>query len=289
MDGGKYAFLHAKLLLKEPKSEIFMVSSGLEFGLCGKPRNMATANRNSRVHGLNPTLFVQCLVDAVYPEVGDALLCIFDKLGIPLSCPTQQTCCGQSAFNSGYRREAIIAARRFIEIFEGAETVVCPSGSCVSMVKHHYPVLFRNEPDWLDRSRRLADKTYELTQYLVDILGTEDTGATYEGIVTYHDSCHLLRDLGVRDQPRKLLRNVAGADFVELKDSDRCCGFGGAFAVKYPEISAAMARDKAQKILASGADLVVGCDVGCLMNIQGILNRQKSAVKVMHIAQILAR
>jgi len=250
---------------------------------------MTTANQNTDVHGLNPTLFVQCLVDAVYPEVGEAIICIFDRMGIPVSCPTDQTCCGQSAFNSGYRREAKIAARRFIQIFESAQTVVCPSGSCVSMVKHHYPELFRNEPVWLQRSLALAEKTFELTQYLVDVLGVEDTGASYEGVLTYHDSCHLLRDLGVRDQPRRLLRNVTGAEFVELRDSDRCCGFGGAFAVKYPEISAAMARDKAQKIVASGADLVVGCDIGCLMNIQGMLSREKSSVKVMHIAQILAR
>ena len=234
------------------------------------------------------TLFIQCLVDGIYPEVGEAMVQIFRKLGITMTCPTQQTCCGQPAFNSGYRREARIAAKRFIQIFETADTIVCPSGSCVTMVRHHYAELFNGDGSWLQRARQVADKTYELTEYLVDILGVDDIGAQYDGKVTYHDSCHLLRSLRIREQPRRLLRKVAGAEFVELDDSDICCGFGGSFSVKYAEISAAMVEDKVNKIIASGADTVVGCDMGCLMNIQGMLSRRGSDIKVRHIAQILA-
>jgi L-lactate dehydrogenase complex protein LldE len=234
------------------------------------------------------TLFIQCLVDGIYPEVGEAMVRIFHNLGIDLACPTQQTCCGQPAFNSGYRQEAKVAARKFIDIFETADTIVCPSGSCVTMVRHHYPELFKNDAAWLPRANRVADKTYELTEFLVDVLGEDDLGAHYDGAVTYHDSCHLLRKLRIKEQPRRLLRNVAGAEFIEMNDSDKCCGFGGSFAVKYSDISAAMVEDKVNNIIKSGADTVVGCDMGCLMNIQGLLSRRESAIKTMHIAQILA-
>ena len=234
------------------------------------------------------TLFIQCLVDGIYPEVGEALVKIFRRLGFDPACPTGQTCCGQPAFNAGYRREARVAARRFIEIFETAETIVCPSGSCVTMVRHHYPELFDDDDSWRQRARQVAAKTYELTQYLVDVLGLDDLGAHYDGKITYHDSCHLLRNLRVKDQPRRLLRNVSGVDFVEMSDSDKCCGFGGSFAVKYADISAAMVEDKVNNIIDSGADTVVGCDMGCLMNIQGMLSRKGSDIKVRHIAQILA-
>jgi len=240
--------------------------------------------------GKNKTvsLFIQCLVDGIYPQVGEAMVHIFRKLGISMTCPTQQTCCGQPAYNSGFRREARIAAKRFIEIFETADTIVCPSGSCVTMVRHHYAELFKDDASWELRARQVADKTYELTEYLVDILGVDDLGAKYDGKVTYQDSCHLLRSLRVREQPRRLLRKVSGAEFVELYDSDKCCGFGGSFSVKYADISAAMVDDKVNNIIASGADTVVGCDMGCLMNIQGMLSRKGSDIKIMHIAQILA-
>jgi L-lactate dehydrogenase complex protein LldE len=234
------------------------------------------------------TLFIQCLVDGIYPEVGEAMVRIFHQLGIPLVCPTEQTCCGQPAFNSGYRREAGVAAKRFIEIFEAADVVVCPSGSCVTMVRHHYPQLFEDNDPWLQRARKVASKTYELTEYLVDILGVVDLGARYDGRITYHDSCHLLRYLRVHEQPRKLLSRVSGAEFIEMHDSDRCCGFGGSFSVKYSDISEAMVLDKVNNIIASGADTVVGCDMGCLMNIQGMLSRKGSEIKIRHIAQILA-
>ncbi len=235
------------------------------------------------------TLFIQCLVDGIYPQVGEAVVGIFRKLGVNLTCPTRQTCCGQSAFNSGYQGEARVAAKRFIEIFESAEAIVCPSGSCVTMVRHHYPQLFADDAAWLQRAQDVAAKTFELTEYLVDILGVvDDLGAHYTGVITYHDSCHLLRNLRVKEQPRSLLRKISGAEFVEMNDSDRCCGFGGSFSFKYADISAAMAEEKVHNIIASGADTVVGCDMGCLMNIQGMLSRKGSSIKAMHIAQLLA-
>ncbi len=236
----------------------------------------------------NVTLFIQCLIDGIYPEVGEAVVAVFRKLGISLTCPTRQTCCGQPAFNAGYRGEARVAARRFIEIFESAEAIVCPSGSCVTMVRHHYPQLFEADAVWLQRARQVAAKTFELTEYLVDILGVTDLGARCDGVVTYHDSCHLLRNLRIKEQPRRLLSNISGAEFVEMNDSDRCCGFGGSFSFKYADISAAMVQDKLDNIIASGADTVVGCDMGCLMNIQGMLSRQGSSIRVMHIAELLA-
>jgi len=234
------------------------------------------------------TLFIQCLVDGIYPEVGEAVVAIFRKLGVKLTCPDQQTCCGQPAYNAGYQGEAREAARRFIEIFESAQAIVCPSGSCVTMVRHHYPQLFTDDAAWLQRAQQVAARTFELTEYLVDILGVDDLGAHFDGVVTYHDSCHLLRNLRIKEQPRRLLNRISGTEFVEMNDSERCCGFGGSFSFKYADISAAMAEDKARNIIASGADTVVGCDMGCLMNIQGMLSRKGADIKVMHIAQLLA-
>ncbi len=234
------------------------------------------------------TLFIQCLVDGIYPEVGEAMVAIFRKLGIHLTCPTQQTCCGQPAFNSGYQEEARVAAKRFIDIFESADSIVCPSGSCVTMVRHHYPQLFEDDAAWLLRAKHVAARTYELTEYLVDILGVDDLEAHFDGVVTYHDSCHLLRNLRIKEQPRRLLNNISGTKFVEMNQSDYCCGFGGSFSFKYADISAALAADKVNNIIDSGADTVVGCDMGCLMNIQGMLSRKGSDIKIMHIAQILA-
>ena len=234
------------------------------------------------------TLFVQCLVDSLYPEVGEAMLTLFGRLGIDVDCPIDQTCCGQPAFNAGYRRAAQTAAKRFIRIFEDAEMIVCPSGSCVSMVKHHYPELFADDLRWHDRARAVGQRCFEFSQFMVDVLRVEDVGAAYRGTVTYHDSCHLLRALGVAEQPRRLIRQIRGAELVEMHDADKCCGFGGSFSVKYPQISTAMVDDKVANILASGADTVAGCDISCLMNIQGRLSRLGLPVKTRHLAQLLA-
>ncbi|MFO7667144.1 MAG: (Fe-S)-binding protein [Desulfobacterales bacterium] len=234
------------------------------------------------------TLFIQCLIDGIFPEVGFAVVRIFEKLGIGVECPAEQTCCGQPAFNSGYRKEAKLAAEHFIGVFGDAETIVCPSGSCVDMVRNHYPELFRDDPILLEKAKEIGARTFELTEYLVDVLGVEDLGSRYDGKITYHDSCHLMHGLGVKEQPRKLIRRIKGAEFVEMYDSDRCCGFGGAFSVKYPKISTAILEDKVKNIIDSKAEIVTGCDMGCLMNIQGILSRRELPVKTLHIAQLLA-
>ncbi len=248
-----------------------------------KHKDFLSMNSPNRI-----TLFIQCLVDGFFPEVGDAMLSIFNRLGISVNCPLDQTCCGQSAFNAGYRKAARKAAKRFIEIFEDSQFIVCPSGSCVSMVKCHYPELFKDHGKWHERAVAVGQKTFEFSEYLVDVLKVEDVGACYHGKITYHDSCHLLRKLGIAEQPRRLIRNIREAELVEMKDPDRCCGFGGTFSIKYPEISTAILDEKISNIVASGADVVAGCDVSCLMNIQGRLSRIGSNVKTLHIAQLLA-
>jgi L-lactate dehydrogenase complex protein LldE len=234
------------------------------------------------------SLFIQCLIDALYPEVGEAVVRIFERLGIPVTYPQGQTCCGQPAYNAGYLDEARSAARHFLEVFADAPCIVAPSGSCVHMVRHHYRHLLADDPVWFERARRVAVRTYELTEYLVDVIGVTDLGVRLEGSVTYHESCHLLRGLGISDQPRALLKNIVGLRLVEMKNADTCCGFGGTFAFKYPVISAAMVEDKVRHILETGADTITGCDMGCLMNIEGALSRRGHAVRVRHIAQLLA-
>ena len=233
------------------------------------------------------TLFIQCIVDSVFPKVGQSMVRVLDRLGVSMDYPEDQTCCGQPAFNSGYRGEARDAAKRFIEIFEDAETIVCPSGSCVDMVRNHYVDLFEKDSKWLERARLVAEKTFEFSEFLVDVLKVEDVGASFAQRVTYHDSCHLMRGIGVSRQPRKLISNVKDIDFVEMHDADRCCGFGGTFSFKYPGISTAMLEDKVRNIETSEAQVVVGCDMGCLMNIQGMLSRKNINIKTMHIAELL--
>lgn len=238
--------------------------------------------------GTTVSLFIQCLVDTMFPETGEAMITIFDRLGIPYDYPKGQTCCGQPAFNSGYQQDAAAAAKHFINLFEDAEVIVCPSGSCVHMVRHHYPDLFADDPAMHSRALAVGAKTYEFTQYLVDELGIVDVGSDFTGTVTYHDSCHLSRGLGIAEQPRTLLRNIQGLELIEMKDSDTCCGFGGTFSVNYPEISTAMADEKIDNILETKAEVVTGCDISCLMNILGRVSRREESVQVLHIAQILA-
>jgi len=233
------------------------------------------------------TLFIQCIVDSVFPKVGQSMVRVLDRLGVSMDYPEDQTCCGQPAFNSGYRGEARAAAKRFIEIFEDAEAIVCPSGSCVDMVRNHYGDLFENDSRWLARAEHVAVKTFEFSEFLVDVLKVEDAGASFAERVTYHDSCHLMRGIGVSRQPRVLISNVKEIDFVEMHDADRCCGFGGTFSFKYPDISTVMLEEKVRNIEASGAGVVVGCDMGCLMNIQGMLKRKNININTMHIAELL--
>ena len=234
-------------------------------------------------------LFVTCIVDTIYPQVGEAVVAVLEKAGVKINVPAGQTCCGQPAFNTGMRPEAARIAKHTISVFEAAPgAVVVPSGSCAAMIRHSYPELFAHDPAWLPRAQALAARTYELTEFLVDVLGVTDLGASYSGKLTYHSSCHLLRELGVDRQPRALLANVHGAELVELVGSQECCGFGGVFSVEHPEVSAEMLRRKLDNIEASQAPVVVSCDAGCSTNINGGLHRRGGQQRVVHIAELLA-
>ena len=233
-------------------------------------------------------LMITCLGDMFFPEVGVAMVRLLRGLGVEVEFPEGQTCCGMPLFNSGYHHDAALVAARTVKLFERAEHVVVPSGSCAWMVKTESPGLLKHDPALRAAAESLARRTRELSQFLVEVLGVSRVDSPFEGRVTYHDSCHLLRGIGVKEQPRRLLRRVSGLELVEMKDSDYCCGFGGAFAIKYPDISGAMVYDKVDKIVASGVDTVVGCDTGCLLNIAGAVSRRGLPIKTMHIAEILA-
>ncbi len=235
------------------------------------------------------SLLVTCLVDQFFPEVGESVVRVLQRLGIQVDFPQAQTCCGQPMFNAGFHQEAGRLARRLLDIFDGSEYLVAPSGSCGSMVKIFGPGLFRDEPELHRRAQELAGRTYEFSQFLVDVVGVTDVGATYSGKVTYHASCHLLRELGVRDAPLALLKAVQGVEYVPMTQYDTCCGFGGSFAVKYPHISTALLDDKLRWLQESGADTLVANDTGCLMHLQGALHRRGLPVKVMHLAELLAQ
>lgn len=233
-------------------------------------------------------LFITCLLDSLYPSTAYSVVKIFQHLGIQVEVPPGQTCCGQPAFNAGLRLQASPIARHTIQVFERTEgPVVIPSGSCAAMIRIGYLELFAEDPIWLPRARQLAERTFELTEFLVDVLGVTDLGARWPGKLTYHASCHLLRELGVDRQPRLLLSAVRDAELVELPGAADCCGFGGVFSVEHPEISTAMLARKMDHIEASGAPLVVACDAGCITNIQGGLKRAGRPQRVVHIADIL--
>ncbi len=235
------------------------------------------------------SLFITCLVDQLCPNVGVAAVEVLRRAGCEVIFDERQTCCGQPAFNTGYRKEARKFAERFIEIYEEseAEYIVSPSGSCTAMVKHFHE-LFPDDQNWRERCKKIAAKTYEFSSFLVNVLKIENLNAKFDGKLTWHDACHGLRDLNIRREPRKLLQNVEKAEFVELQGADVCCGFGGTFSVKFPEISAAILDNKIEAIEKSGADFVVSCDASCLMQIGGRLSRINSKVKPLHIAEILA-
>lgn len=235
------------------------------------------------------SLFITCLVDQFFPEVGMSVVSVLRKLGVEVDFPAEQTCCGQPAFNSGFSSEARELAKRFIGIFEKSEYVVAPSGSCSSMVRVFYPELFRDDPEWHKRAESLASRTYEFTEFLVNVLKVEDVGAAYHGKVALHQSCHLLRELNVRTEPQCLLRGVKGIELVELERAEACCGFGGMFSIKYPHISGSILQDKIDSVKKSGAEVVVASDVGCLMHIAGGLCRQSATARTMHIAELLAK
>ncbi len=233
-------------------------------------------------------LFVTCLVDLFRPTIGFASIKLLEEAGCDVEVPAAQTCCGQPAYNSGDADNAGAIARQVIDAFEGYDYIVAPSGSCAGMLSKHYPDLLASDKAYADRARRLAAKTFELTQFLVDVRKVDTIGARLTGSVTYHDSCSSLREMGVKAQPRKLLAGVDGLILKELPDGESCCGFGGTFCVKYPEISNRMVEEKTGNIAKSGADLLLAGDLGCLLNMAGKLKRQGSAVQARHVAEVLA-
>lgn len=233
------------------------------------------------------SLFITCLVDQFHPEIGLGMVRVLERLGLACEFPDAQTCCGQPAFNAGCPDEARRVARQFLRAFQDTEHIVAPSGSCVSFVKHHLPSLFEPGSDEHRDATAVAGRVHEFSEFLVRVLGTDDVGAAFPHRVTYHDSCHLLRELGVRDEPRRLLAKVRGLELVELPASDTCCGFGGVFSITQPDISAAMGEDKIKNIRRSGAEHVVACDTGCLMHLRGLMSRHGIGVKAVHLAEIL--
>jgi L-lactate dehydrogenase complex protein LldE len=228
-------------------------------------------------------LFVTCLVDALFPSVGQATVSLLERLGHEVEFREAQTCCGQMHLNSGYRDEARDLARRFVKVFHDAEVIVTPSASCAGMVRESYPLLLGSD------AGDVPGRVFELTELLYDRLGVSDTGGSFAERVCYHPTCHSLRNLGLGDRPEQLLRTVRGLELLPLEDADQCCGFGGTFAVKNADVSAAMLADKLDRIEESGAQVVTAVDNSCLMHIQGGLRRRRSSVRAMHIAEILAR
>jgi L-lactate dehydrogenase complex protein LldE len=235
-------------------------------------------------------LFVTCLADTLFPDVGKATVRLLERLGHEVVFPAEQTCCGQMHINTGYQREALPLIRRYVDTFEPHDVIVAPSGSCVGSISHQHAMVARRHGD-LNLARRaeaVAARTYELSQLLIDVLGVEDVGAHYPHRVAYHPTCHSLRLLRVGDGPERLLRNVSGIDLVPLPNADVCCGFGGTFAVKNADTSTAMLADKMQNVLATGAEVCTAGDSSCLMHIGGGLARLRTGVKTVHLAEILA-
>ncbi|MCC6263236.1 MAG: (Fe-S)-binding protein [Bryobacterales bacterium] len=234
------------------------------------------------------SIFVTCVIDQLFPKVGLAMATVLERLGYEIDFREAQTCCGQPAFNSGFRDEARTVAAHFLNVFEDAEYIVVPSGSCTSMCSHHYAELYRDDPPMLARSRALAPRVWEFSRFLTDVAKVEDVGAVWNGKVTYHDSCHALRELKIKDGPRRLLRYVQGLELVEMDTAEECCGFGGTFSVKFGEVSGAMVGTKIASIKRTGADAVVSIDSSCLMQIEGAIRREGLPVKVLHLAEVLA-
>ena len=233
------------------------------------------------------SLFVTCLADTCFPHVAESVVRLLHRLGCEMDFPPLQTCCGQPAFNSGYHDDAREVARQWITAFEHSDYVVTPSGSCAGMVHHYYEDLFMDEPEWLEKAKHLIERTYEFSQFIVQVLGRTDIGAAFEGKATYHPSCHATRLLGITEEPMLLLQQVKGLTLVDLPHKEDCCGFGGTFAIKMPEMSEAMVTEKAQYVVDTEADILIGSDMGCLMNIGGRLNKEGRPIRIMHLAELL--
>jgi len=238
--------------------------------------------------GKRVSLFVTCIVDQLFPKVGMAMAGVLERLGYQVDFPEDQTCCGQPAFNSGYRSEARAVARHFLKVFESSEAIVVPSGSCTSMVVHHFAELFSKDPETLAKVHALEKRVWEFATFLTEVEGVEDVGARLNEVVTFHDGCHGLRELGIRNAPRRLLARVRGLELHEMQPAEECCGFGGTFSVKFSELSGAMARTKLEAIVGTGAKTVVSLDPSCLMQIQGVISRAGLNVRTMHLAEVLA-
>ncbi|MEI7730608.1 MAG: (Fe-S)-binding protein [Verrucomicrobiota bacterium] len=234
------------------------------------------------------TLFIPCFIDQFYPEVGISVVKILEKLGHQVEFPEEQTCCGQPAFNSGLWDEARAVAQQALKAFKNAEVVVTPSGSCGAMMRVFYPQLFQGTPQH-EEAKILAAKTYEFSEFLVKKLNVTDLGASFPGKATFHDGCHGLREMHLKDEPRQLLKHVRGLELVEMNPKETCCGFGGTFAVKFPMISSAMGEAKCAAIEETTADYVISLDSSCLMHIQGMLNKQGKKVRGLHLAEVLAQ
>ena len=235
-------------------------------------------------------LFVTCLADTLFPDVGKSTTVLLERLGHQVAFPEAQTCCGQMHVNTGYQREALPLIRRYVETFEPYDVIVAPSGSCVGSVRHQHAMVARRcgDPGLADRAEAVAGRTFELSQLLTDVLGVEGVGAYYPHRVTYHPTCHSLRLLGVADRPARLLRQVAGLELVDLPDAEVCCGFGGTFAIKNADTSTAMLADKMRNVLGTRAEVCTAGDSSCLMHIGGGLSRLRAGVKTVHLAEILA-
>ena len=237
---------------------------------------------------LSVGFFVTCLVDIMRPRVGFAAVKLLEEAGCEVEVPRSQSCCGQPAYNSGDEANSLAIAKQIIKVFDRFDYVVVPSGSCAGMLSEHFPRLFRYELDWLYRAQQMAAKTWELTSFLTEVIRVESVDCNYPAKCAYHDSCSGLRELGIREQPRQLLSLVRGLSLAELDERDVCCGFGGTFSVKYPEISIRLVSNKVSDLAKTSADVLLGGDLGCLLNIAGRLRREGSATKVFHIAEILA-
>ena len=237
--------------------------------------------------GTKVSLFTTCIIDQLYPLVGVSVVRVLRRLGVEVDYPGDQTCCGQPLYNSGFTEQARQLARRVFPSFCDSQYVVVPSGSCAAMMRVFYLDLFAEDPEWYPQAQKLASKVYEFSEFLVKVLQVEDVGARHSGTATYHPSCHLLRELEVREEPLRLLRGVSELQLADLSRGESCCGFGGTFSVKYPHISEAMGADKVSDVLSTGADTLVSCDMGCLMQIGGILSRRNSDIQVRHLSQLL--
>jgi len=233
-------------------------------------------------------LFVTCVVDQVFPQVGIAMTEVLERLGYAVDFPAAQTCCGQPAFNSGYPEEARAVARHFLDVFRDAEHIVVPSGSCTSMIAHHFEDIFANDAAMLEDVHRVAPRVWEFSKFLLEVAQADDVGARFDGVVTYHDSCHALRELHIKDGPRRLLQKVQGLTLREMDPAEECCGFGGTFSVKFPEVSGGMARAKIDSIIKTEATTIISIDSSCLMQLQGAIQRAGLNIRTMHLAEVLA-